>query len=99
MKKGGNLLNFILDQISDLEGITFRKSFDGIQFISDEVTFGRIQGGKFKLQASNTCGSNPNIEVEIQKNGQPVYLCEVPEPVLEDKSLLQEWITKILSMS
>lgn len=97
MKRGGNLLNYILDQISDLEGVTFRKSYKGIHFNMDDVTFGRIQGGKFKLQASSSCGSNPDVEVEIQKNGQPLYLCEVPEPVLEDKNRLKEWIQRIIS--
>lgn len=98
MKRGGNLLNFILDQISELEGITFQKTIEGIRFKRDEVTFGRIQGGQFKLQASKSCGSNPAVEVEIQKNGQPVYLCTVPEPVLEDKTRLQAWIKKILNL-
>ncbi len=100
MKRGGNLLNFILDQLSDIEGVTFRKSFGGIQFLRNDVIFGRIQGGKFKLQAESTCGSstNPDVEVEIQQNGQPIYLCEVPEPILEDKSQLQQWIMKILSI-
>lgn len=96
MRSGGNLLNFILNQLSDLEGITFRKTFDGIQFLSGDVIFGRIRAGKFILQASSTCGANPNIEVEIQKNGREVYLCEVPEPVLEDKNKLQKVIKKIL---
>lgn len=98
MKKGGNLLNFILDQISEIEGITFKKTFQGIHFIRDDVTFGRIQGGKFKLQADSSCGSNPDIEVEIQKNGKPVYLCVVPEKVLEDKTQLQNWINKVLNV-
>lgn len=96
MKKGGNLLNFILDQISELEGITFQKTMEGIRFKREDVTFGRIQGGQFKLQAGKTCGSNPEVEVEIQKNGRPVYLCTVPEAVLEDKTQLQAWIKKIL---
>ncbi len=96
MKRRGNLLNFILDQLSDLEGITFRKTFKGIQFLREEIVFARIQGGKFKLQAQTACTSHPDLEVEIQENGQPVFLCEVPEPVLEDKQQLQKWIGKIL---
>jgi hypothetical protein len=96
MRKGGNLLNFILNQISDLEGVTFQKTIEVIRFKKEEVTFARIQGGQFKLQATQSCGSNPEVEVDIQKNGQPVYLCTVPEPVLEDKSQLHAWIKKVL---
>lgn len=98
MKKGGNLLNFILNQISDLEGITFQKTMEGIRFKKEEVTFARIQEGRFKLQATQACDNKPEVEVEIQRNGQPVYLCTVPDPVLEDKSQLHAWIKKILSI-
>ncbi len=96
MKKGGNLLNFILNQMSELEGITFQKTIEGIRFKRDDITFGRIQGGQFKLQTDKACASNPDIEVEIQKNGQPLYLFSVPDPVLEDKNRLHNWIKKIL---
>lgn len=98
MQKGGAYLNYILDQLSDLEGLTFQKTVNGIRFFAKETEFGAIQGGKFKLKSGQACPlrSAKEQQVIIQPNGVPIYTIEVPETTLADRSEMVNWVKKIV---
>ena len=90
-----NYLNFILDQLSELEDFTFKKMFGGVGFFKDGKMFAGIMGGKFCLKADETTqadfeayGMEPYGNKSKGK-GMPYW--EVPAEILEDKSKLKTW--------
>lgn len=96
--RGTNYLHFVLDQLADLENISFKKMYGGIAFFLDGLMFGAITGGKFRLKAASTCSgkpgmgelSVPNIDTEEEVG----KYFEVPGEVLRDKGRLKKWVEK-----
>jgi len=90
-----NYLNYILDQFSDLENITFRKMIGGIGFFYEDLMFGAIIGGKLRFQAPASCadkqGTASFILDEWARQSR-----EVPESVIENKILLKGWAEKAI---
>lgn len=93
-----NYLNFILDQLSDLEDFTFKKMFGGVGFFKDGKMFGAIMGGTFRLKADET--SQADFEAYDMEpfyyKGKPTSMpyWEVPAEILEDRQLLKQWAEK-----
>lgn len=97
MRRGGTFLNYVLDQLADLEEVQFRKTFNGVKFFYKELEFAQIQGGEFKLQSDKACDSKEvdNLEVVV-KNGKPTYLVTVPDEILSNKEQLNQWVRQLL---
>ncbi len=91
MKHNRNYLNFILDQLSELDGITIRKMTGGIGFFSAGIMFGSILGGKFRLRLAN-CLAEGHGRDERRKYFfyEEMVFCEVPDEVLNDKLMLRD---------
>ena len=96
VKIRGNYLHFVLDQLAEVENLSFKKRFGGVAFYLDGLMVGAITGGKFRLKAASTytgdCDSSklsvPNIE---SKEDIGNYF-EVPTDVLQDKNRLKRWV-------
>ncbi|MCH2080791.1 MAG: TfoX/Sxy family protein [Saprospiraceae bacterium] len=91
---GGNFLNYILDQLSDVENFRFKKIFGGIDFYRNGYHFGTIRGGKFLLQADPECGqvSPPRTHFgEDSDTFDDTIFFEVPEDIIANKSILKSW--------
>ncbi|MEN0002505.1 MAG: TfoX/Sxy family protein [Bacteroidota bacterium] len=91
----GNFLNFLLDQLADIDQLSFKKMLGGIGFYRDGLLFGVISGGKLRLRLvgkKEQCEHTTNGEIEISTHGSDdTPYCAVPEDVLHDKSTLLEW--------
>lgn len=97
MISGGTFLNFILDQLADLEDLSFRKTYGGVKFFYKDLEFGLIQEGKFKLQSEVACDGKDveGLEVKV-RDGKPLYTVTVPEEVLSNKNQFTSWVKKLL---
>ncbi len=94
-----NYLNFILSQLSELEGFTFRKMFGGIGFYSGEgLMFGAILGGKFRLRAPEACAGQHKGTSYVMEELARQY-CEVPEEVIDNKNILKDWAEKAIFLA
>jgi DNA transformation protein len=91
-------LDFILDQLSGVEGIEPKKMFGGIGFFKEGIMFGMIGGGIFRLRVDETNEKEykdagmKNFAPKAGSKGMPYY--EVPESVLNDKMELTKWANK-----
>lgn len=89
----GNFLNFLLDQLAEIEQLTFRKMLGGIGFYRENLLFGILQGGKLRLRSPG----NHDICLDakpaslILHSEEPANYCEVPSEVLNDKPALLKW--------
>ena len=90
-------LNYVNDQIEGIEGIYSKRMFGGIGFFKDDLMFGAIMGGIFRLKADETTISNfekfdlgTPFGMEGKRGKMPYY--QVPESVLEDKKELKKWV-------
>lgn len=88
-------LNYILDQLSELDGIDTKRMFGGVGFFKDGVMFGKIGSDVFRLKVDETneqkfisAGMKP-FEHPSKKKGMPYW--EVPVDVIESKSTLLVW--------
>lgn len=96
-----NLLNYILNQLSDLEDFTFRKMFGGIGFYKEGLLFGAITGGKFRLKYAG-CSGEQSYEEDCKSSTNSTFIpdgetfCEVPDKVLANKPLLLKWVEMAL---
>ena len=93
-----NFHRYVLDQLSEFEGVSSKKMFGGIGFFKDKKMFGMIGNDVFRLKvdASNqadyeAAGVKPFFD-EKKKKGMPYW--EVPIGVLEDKATLKVWAEK-----
>ena len=94
---GSNYLLYILDQLSELEQLTFKKTFQGIRFYMNDLLFAVISGGKFRLKKVDAypqpCGPISTIEPDFAAD----QYCEVPEEIIEDKSKLTESVKFVVT--
>lgn len=92
----GNYLHFVLDQLADVENLSFKKRFGGVAFYLDGLMVGAITGGKFRLKAASTCtgscDSNKLSVPNIQGSDDVGKYFEVPTDVLQDKIRLKNWV-------
>ncbi len=91
-----NYLNYILDQLSELENITFRKMVGGVGFFYEELMFGAIIGGKLRFQVPASCADKQGTSFLLDEWARQSR--EVPESVIENKILLKAWAEKAISL-
>ena len=98
MSRGENYLNFILNQLSEFENFTFKKMLGGVGFFKEGLMFATITGGKFRLVVSNCAPKDCEDDISntsyYQLDLQGEKYCAVPSEVLNNKSLLSEWVEK-----
>jgi hypothetical protein len=95
-----NYLNYILDQLQDIEGITIQKQLGGVRFFRNNQVFGAISGGRFRLRRSpceektSTDEGNPTATKNLieTKGLDPSRWCTVPEAVISDTTLFPKII-------
>ncbi|MEM6965054.1 MAG: TfoX/Sxy family protein [Bacteroidota bacterium] len=91
------LLQYCLEQLSDLEALTHKKMFGGIGFFKEGKMFAGIIYGKFCLKVNDEIKSefeHYGMEQPFPKDakkgkGMPYY--EVPPSILEDKDKMTAW--------
>ncbi|MBD3638685.1 MAG: TfoX/Sxy family protein [Crocinitomicaceae bacterium] len=87
---------FINDQLDGIEGIYSKKMFGGVGYFKDDLMFGGIMEGVFRLKADSE--TIPNFEKydcsPWQIPGKPIKMpyYEVPQTILEDRSELKKWV-------
>lgn len=91
-------LNFILDQLIDVEGLTVKKDFGAISFHLQDHLIGAIIGGKFRLRlpgcTRSLCGDIHSISIFDRITQNDSFFREVPEEVLENKEELTNWVAR-----
>ena len=87
--------DFVLDQLSDLQGVTCRAMFGGYGLYCDRVFFGIVQKGRLYFKTNATTA--PRYREREMKSFRPnatqtlnTYY-EVPVDVLEDAGELTIW--------
>jgi len=95
-----NYLNYILDQMQELDGITIQKQMGGVRFFRNGQVFGAISGGRFRLRRAS-CEKAPLNDINTTPVAKPVaetkgldpsHWCAVPEAVISNTPLF----TKII---
>lgn len=96
-------LQYVLNQLCGLEGITTNRMFGGVGFFKDKVMFAKIGGNTFRLKVGNSKKKqfeergmapfyNPN-----KKKGMPYW--EVPKDIVEDASKLVKWAKQSIEIA
>ena len=92
---GGNFLNYVLDQLSDMDNFTFKKMLGGIGFYRNDLLFGAISGGKFRLKTAHKCegeqAPSPAANRYSFNQLREELFCIVPTEVLRNKTILTQW--------
>lgn len=91
------LLEYSLEQLSDIKEMTHKKMFGGIGFFKEGKMFASIMNGKFCLKVNDEIKSEfeaYGMEKPFAKDskggrGMPYY--EVPPAILEDKEKMTSW--------
>lgn len=93
---------FILDQLSDLEGINCRAMFGGHGINCSGIFFGIIHKGRLYFKTTD------NTRAEFIKEGMKPFkpnakqtlknYYEVPVDVMEDPGRLVEWVRKAIGL-
>lgn len=92
-------LDFLLEQMSDVEGVTHKKMFGGVGFYRDGVMFGGIMGGSMHLKVDDqTRDAFIDQGMEPFHHGKkgkslPTYY-QVPVDIVEDRDALAAWAEK-----
>ncbi|MDC8003663.1 TfoX/Sxy family protein [Aureisphaera galaxeae] len=89
---------FVEDQLSEFGPVDMKRMFGGIGIFREGLMFGKIGSDIFRLKVDETNqkeyeenGMKPYYS-EKKKKGMPYW--EVPQEVLEDRTLLAEWAGK-----
>ncbi len=93
-------INFILDQLSDLDQVSAKRMFGGVGFFKDGKMFGMLNNkGVFLLKVDDSNrldyeekGMAPFSHSKHKKGSMPYY--EVPLEVVEDQKELGSWAGK-----
>jgi len=87
--------DFVLDQLSDLQGVTCRAMFGGYGLYCDRVFFGIVQKGRlyFKTNATTATRCRERKMQPFRPNANQILknYYEVPVNVLEDAGELTIW--------
>jgi DNA transformation protein len=93
---GNNYFNFILDQLADFEGLTFKKMFGAITFYLDDVMIGAVIGGRFRLRmpgcTQHICGEIHSARYFEEIIQDDTLFCEVPDEIIQNKENLKDWV-------
>ena len=99
--KDDGFKDFVLDQLSDLSGLTCRAMFGGYGLYQREKFFGIIHKGRLYFKVTPATVSlykrqgmkpfRPNAKQTIKS------FYEVPVDVLEDREQLTAWVTQAVS--
>jgi DNA transformation protein len=92
-----DFMDFVVDQLSDMEGVTSRKMFGGAGFFRESYMFALITNEDklfLKVDDGNRArfeeaGCGPFVPPFKRTMQMPYY--EVPPEVLEDRVSLTEW--------
>lgn len=96
---------YLLDQLSELEGISHKKMFGGVGYFYEGKMFGAImpQESVFRLKVNDTnrakyeaAGMQP-WENPNSKQAMPYYT--VPDAVLEDRHELAKWAQESIKIA
>ena len=87
--------DFVLDQLSELPGLTHRAMFGGYGLYCDRVFFGIVHKGRlyFKTNAATALRYREREMKPFRPNAKQTLNCyyEVPVDVLEDAGELTTW--------
>lgn len=93
-----NYLNYILDRLSWLETLRFRKLAGGVGFFSDNRLFGAIVGGRFRLRSPDLCQDTQKNATYLFANWAQSY-CEVPQDIIEEHEALKAWVMDAIHLA
>lgn len=96
-------LAYILEQLTEMEGIETKRMFGGVGFFKTGLMFGKIGNRTFRLKVGESnrkdyenYGMKPYYS-EKKKKGMPYW--EVPIEILENKTQLKIWAEKALEIA
>ena len=92
-------VEFLYEQLSGLEGVTFKKMFGGVGFFKEGLMFAMISSSNtffLKVDELNKpdfekAGMNP---FDHPKKGKGMPYWTAPAEVIDDKELLKKWALK-----
>jgi DNA transformation protein and related proteins len=93
-------LDYLLEQLSEVEDFNHKKMFGGIGFFRGDAMWGAVMGGtdtfrlkvdEANLAAFEAAGSTP-FEMEMRGKPHTMPYWNVPEHVVADKTKLAEWV-------
>ena len=93
-----NYLNYILDKLSWLETLRFRKLAGGVGFFADKHLFGAIVGGRFRLRSSDLCQDTQKNATYLFADWAQSY-CEVPQDIIEEHDTLKAWVMDAIHLA
>ena len=96
-------LQFIIEQLSDIQEVTHKKMFGGVGFFKEGKMFAGIMYGTFCLKVNDS--NRPDFEAagmkqfNPKKKGKGMPYFEVPPDVLEDKEELTKWAMRSIEIA
>lgn len=100
-------LDYVLEQLSEVEDFSYKKMFGGIGFFRGDAMWGAIMGEKDSLRlkvddanraAFEGVGSSPfSMEMKGKTIVMPYW--DVPEHVISDKSKLADWVVAAMEVA
>ena len=90
MASSKDYLDFVLDFLTDINGISFKKMMGEYLIYSNGILFGGIYDNRFLIKKTPSV-SNLSLKEEIPYQGaKPMFLLDI-----DDKELIKEIIKKI----
>ncbi len=97
-------LDYVLDQLSDLGNVTYRRMFGGAGIFKEETMFGLVADDVAYLKVDDT--NRANFEERHLKPFKPwankamvMPYYEIPPEVLEDSEELVDWAGRSLTVA
>ena len=88
-------LDYVNDQLSDLDNIVTKKMFGGVGFFREGIMFGMIGDGRFRLRVDDENRGDYEAydmgPLLSKAKGKSMPYYEVPMAVLEDRDVLKKW--------
>ena len=104
MRVSASFRDFVLDQLSGVDGLRAQAMFGGVGLYAEDVFFGILAADVlfFKVDDTNrreyeTAGSSPFTPYADRAMTMPYY--NVPIAVLEDAVALSEWAARALKVA
>ncbi len=103
MAVSDDLLNFVTDQLSLVEEVSYKRMFGGVGIFNGGKMFGLITEEKFRLKANDSnrekfiaAGMGP---LQMKKAGKTMPYWEVPVDIFEDKDQLKTWAEESIAIA
>ena len=97
-KKDESFKDFIVDQLSEMDGVEARRMFGGHGLYQDETFFGIVHKGKlfFKIDESTVGEYRKRKMKSFRPNGKQTLKSyyQVPVEIIEDADGLRQWAVK-----